>query len=182
MVFGLFKKRLDPRMLDLAAGLVRNRFRESLEAGCSIYCKTLTVIDETIRSSPDAQLMVLSVLRPAIDFALQDAYFNSAKILSFEPLPAAITNDEERGAIRAAIADLPTSKANLDMKFRYMFANNLSSPAEDALWDEMVTVSQAVVRRAYEQKSAINSFWVGVIARLSEGDADGAKRQLMEAR
>ncbi len=182
MVFGLFKKRLDPRMLDLAAGLVRNRFRESLEAGCSIHCKDQKEIDETIRRSPDAQLMVLAILRPAIDFALQDAYFNSGKILSFQPLPAKLTNDEERGAIRVAIADLPTSKANLDMKFRYMFTNKLGSPAEDALWDEMLTVSQAVVRRAYEEKKAINSFWVGVIARLSEGDADAAKRQLMEAK
>jgi hypothetical protein len=182
LVFGLFKKRVDPQLLNVAAGLVRNRFRESLETGCSIYCTDKAKIDETVRRSADAQLMVLSVLRPALDFALQDAYFQAGKIMNFEPLPAALTGDEERGALRTAIADLPTSKANLDMKFRYMFTNNLSSPAEDALWDEMVTISQAVVRRSYEQKSAMNSFWVGVIARLGEGDAEGARRQLMEAK
>lgn len=126
--------------------------------------------------------MVLSVLRPALNFALQDAYLQAGKITNFEPLPAALTSDDERGALRTAFADLPTSKANLDMKFRYMFTNDLSSPAEDALWDEMVTISQSVVQRAYEQKNALNSFWVGVIARLREGDADGARRQLMEAR
>jgi len=181
-VFGLFKKRIDPTLLRTASTDVRARFTESLEAGCSIYCKELTEIDATIRQSADAQLMALAVIRPAIDYALQDAYFKAGKVLSFEPLPAKLTLEEERQVVREVISDLPTSKSNLDMRFRYMFTNDLSSPAEDALWDEMVTLAQSVVRRNYEQKSRINSFWVGVIARLGEGDAEGARSVMDEAR
>ena len=179
-MFGLFRKRIDPKLLAEATAAAAAKLRESADAGCSIYCTDLNLIDEAIRQRLDAQLLVLAVLRPVINLALQDAYFNAGLLLPLETLPAELTLDEERTAIRGCTMFFQTCKPNLDMRFRYMFAGDLSSSAEDELWNDMVTTIQPVVRRSFEQKANLNSFWVGAIVRLREDDIDGAQQIIDE--
>jgi len=181
-MFGLFRKRVNQGCLNSAVQSASKKVRNSIEAGSSIYEIEVREIDETIRKSPDAQLMTLAVLRPTINFALQDAYFDEGLASNYEPMKIDLVSDEERDALRKSIEFLPRCRANLDMRYRYMFVSKVSNDAEDWLWSEMCTTAQPLVRRSFEQKSSLHPFWIGVISRLADGDAEGARQVLIEAR
>lgn len=180
-MFRFFRKRVDPRCLEAAIKATSEKVRDSAQAGSSIYTIEVDTIDETVQRSPDVQLMVLAVLRPTLNFALQDAYFDAGLASSFEPMKVDLSADEERKALRDSIEFLPRCRMNLDMRYRYMFVAEVSSDAEDQLWNEMAVAAQPIVRRSFEQRSSLSPFWVGVISCLAEGDAEGARQVLEEA-
>jgi hypothetical protein len=172
---------VNQRCLDAAVKAASMKIRGSVEAGSSIYSIDVDMIDETIRQSPDAQLMTLAVLRPTLNFALQDAYFDAGLASNFEPMDVDLSPDEERKALRESVDFFPKCGLNLDMRYRYMFVADVSSDAEDHLWNEMTMAVHPIVRRSFEQRSDLHPFWVGVLSRLAEGDAEGARQILAEA-
>ena len=180
-MFGLFKKKLDPQLLALAGASAMQKIQESLESGCSLYETNEGEIDDALRHVIEAQLCFLAVFRPTFSYAVEDVYFKAGKVGFSDPLPAQISFDDERGGLRQAISGFPTCKSNIDMRFRYMFVADVATQAEDSFWDEVVTICQPKVRRAFENKSRIDPFWVGVIASMGAGDGTNAWRLLREA-
>ena len=150
-------------------------------AGISIYETSLEEIDDALRRIVEAQLCFFAIFRPAYSYAIEDAYFKSGKLGFSEPLPASLTLEDERLGLRQSILGFPTCKSNINMRFRYMFAENLATQGEDNFWNEIVTLAQPRVRRAFEEKREIHHFWVGAIARMGVGDASSAWQILREA-
>ena len=180
-MFGLFKKKLEPQLLALAGVNTGQKIQESLESGYSLYETSEGEIDDALRRIVEAQLCFLAVFRPAFSFAVEDVYFKAGKVGFSDPLPARISFDDERGGLKQAISSFSTCRSNIDMRFRYMFVANVATQAEDGFWNEVVTICQPKVRRAFENKIKIDPFWVGVIARMGSGDASNAWRLLREA-
>jgi hypothetical protein len=179
-MFGLFKKKLDRDLLAVAGAETGKKIADSLSAGISIYETSVEEIDDALRCIVEAQLCFFAIFRPAHSYGIEDAYFKSGKLGFSEPLPAPLTVEDERLGLRQSILGFPTCKSNMDMRFRYMFAQNLATQGEDSFWNEVVTLSQPRVRQAFEQKREIHHFWVGAIARMGAGDAAGAWQILRE--
>jgi len=137
-------------------------------------------VDRAAREIADAQVLVLAILRPTLNFALQDAYVEAGLLAPLERFTADLDADDERQAIRSCMAFLPTCKLNVDMRFRYLFVNDLSSPAEDESWNYTVSLCQRLVRRSFEEKAELHSFWVGVLDRIGKDDFDGASQIMSE--
>ena len=180
-MFNFLRPRADRNCL-VAAGLaMKQHFADSLEMGCSLYETTQDEIEDTINRNVEGQMIVVSLSTSLLNYCLTDAYYDAGKASFFEGKPETrFSHDDSRLALHTAWSLFATCKANLDMRYRYIYVNKLHSHQEEALWRVLKQWSERNCRDVFEFERQFPVQWVGFIEAISKRNTDRAMEIISE--
>lgn len=184
-MFGLFKKRVDPRALHSASSMACQRLGDNIRLFWNLRQCEQEQVEEAINLGIETHMFALAVTMTLLNFTIRDAYYDAALASPIDPMPDfRMTADEERAAIRDAWAFVrnPVVRMNIDTRYRYVCVNKLNSPEEDALWRQMGRWSDFAVRRSFEAKQELSTGWLAFCVALRDGDQQAAREYLTGTR
>jgi hypothetical protein len=184
-MFGLFKKRVDPRALHSASSMACERLRANVALFCNLRRCEQDEVEEAINLGIETHMFALAVTMTLLNFTIQDAYYDAGLASPIDPMPDfRISADEERAATRDAWAFVRNSvvRMNIDTRYRYICVNKLNSPEEAALWQQMGHWSDFEVRRSIEAKQELSTGWLAFCMALRGGDQQAARDYLARTR
>lgn len=179
-MFGLFKKRADPRLLADVAGKIREKLDTSVNRFCDSRQISSAEIGEAIRIVVDAQMFVVSFSTSLFNYCLIDACYDAGLA---DPLTGklAIKLDpaDARHVLRQAWSSFqPPVRANLDMRYRYMLVECLATPHEQETWERMERWSERATSDHFEMQQPLRTGWLTFIQAVGVMDIAGARAAL----
>jgi hypothetical protein len=184
-MFGLFKKRVDPKALHSATSMACERLRGNVQLFANLRRCEQDEVEAAINLGVETHMFALSVTMTLLNFTIQDAYADAGLAGPIDPLPDfKMTPDDERTAIRDAWAFVRNSviRMNIDARYRYICVNKLNTPEEEALWQQMTHWSDGEVRRSFEMKQDLSTDWLAFCTALRGGDQQAARDYLGRTR
>lgn len=163
--------------------LATAKARKVLDGHVGVYADDWEKIDLGVRSGVENQMMVVAFSVTLLNIAVQDVAYDTGAVdrtMLMEGrngFPKVKISDD---AFRAALRDLwsrftPATRANLDMRYRYIFTQRLAADNEATFFQRLSDYATRTLTDEMAYGAPPNRDWLEFLNDLADGNLDRAR-------